>query len=172
MRKMPNDVEKLDKISQSINSDGQGNLTVNKNLEVDGKLTLKSLVSASNPDGDITKELGGSTAPVRHAYRINNNNYWYIVYSTKDYNFKIGESNYIGDDFDKNDNYKELRSSGVYPANGFFNISDEVYLSVMQITIDTSMPYHYRIQGRRNNDPTFTSTNELALYAASITKLF
>ena len=59
MRKRPNDVEKLDQISQSIESDGKGNLTVGKNLGVDGKLTLKSLVSASNPDGDITKELGG-----------------------------------------------------------------------------------------------------------------
>ena len=59
MRKRPNDVEKLDKISQSINPDGKGNLTVNKGLDVDGKLKLKSLVSASNPDGDITKELGG-----------------------------------------------------------------------------------------------------------------
>lgn len=59
MRKRPNDVEKLDQISQSINPDGKGNLTVNKDLGVDGKLKLKSLVSASNPDGDITKELGG-----------------------------------------------------------------------------------------------------------------
>lgn len=59
MRKRPNDVEKLDQISQSINPDGKGNLTVGKNLEVDGKLTLKSLVSNTNPDGDITKELGG-----------------------------------------------------------------------------------------------------------------
>lgn len=62
MRKRPNDVEKLDQISQSINPDGKGNLTVNKNLGVDGKLTLKSLVSASNPDGDITKELGGGSS--------------------------------------------------------------------------------------------------------------
>ena len=59
MRKRPNDVEKLDQISQAINSDGKGNLTVGKNLGVDGKLTLKSLVSNTNPDGDITKELGG-----------------------------------------------------------------------------------------------------------------
>lgn len=70
MRKRPNDVEKLDQISQSINPDGKGNLTVGKNLGVDGKLTLKSLVSDRNPDGDITKELGGggggggSTAPL------------------------------------------------------------------------------------------------------------
>ena len=62
MRKRPNDVEKLDRISQSINLDGKGNLTVNKDLGVDGKLKLKSLVSESNPDGDITKELGGGGA--------------------------------------------------------------------------------------------------------------
>ena len=43
-----------------LESDAEGNLTASKNLGVDGKLTLKSLVSASNPDGDITKELGGS----------------------------------------------------------------------------------------------------------------
>ena len=42
-----------------LKSDAEGNLTVGKDLGVDGKLTLKSLVSASNPDGDITKELGG-----------------------------------------------------------------------------------------------------------------
>lgn len=42
-----------------LQSDAEGNLTVGKNLGVDGKLTLKSLVSESNPDGDITKELGG-----------------------------------------------------------------------------------------------------------------
>ena len=42
-----------------LQSDAEGNLTASKNLEVDGKLKLKSLVSATNPDGDITKELGG-----------------------------------------------------------------------------------------------------------------
>ena len=42
-----------------LTSDAEGNLAASKNLGVDGKLTLKSLVSSSNPDGDITKELGG-----------------------------------------------------------------------------------------------------------------
>lgn len=42
-----------------LQSDAEGNLTASKNLGVDGKLTLKSLVSSTNPDGDITKELGG-----------------------------------------------------------------------------------------------------------------
>lgn len=49
------------KLSAAVNgleSDAEGNLTAGKNLGVDGKLKLKSLVSASNPDGDITKELG------------------------------------------------------------------------------------------------------------------
>ena len=59
MRKMPNDVEKLDRISSAMDADKQGNITAGKDVKVDGKLTLKSLVSATNPDGDITKELGG-----------------------------------------------------------------------------------------------------------------
>ena len=85
MRKRPNDVEKLDKISQSINSDGQGNLTVGKNLGVDGKLTLKSLVSATNPDGDITKELGGGGSQI-HVYSVFvGNSCHYEVYTTEDY---------------------------------------------------------------------------------------
>lgn len=116
---------------------------------------------------------GGSTAPARHAYRINNNNnYWYIVYSTKDYNFEIGKLNYIGSDFNTNDNYKELRSSGVYPANGSVNLSETEYLSVMQITIDASSPFPYKIQGRKSSNGTFISNNERVLFAASIVKLF
>lgn len=67
-----------------LQSDAEGNLTASKNLGVDGKLTLKSLVSASNPDGDITKELGGSS---RHGYMIIiNDKLQYEVYTTKDYN--------------------------------------------------------------------------------------
>ena len=46
-------------LPSTIEFDKDGNRKVSKDLGVDGKLTLKSLVSASNPDGDITKELGG-----------------------------------------------------------------------------------------------------------------
>ena len=59
MRKRPNDVEKLDRISSAMDADKNGNITVGKDVKVDGKLKLKSLVSPINPDGDITKELGG-----------------------------------------------------------------------------------------------------------------
>lgn len=44
-----------------LQSDAEGNLTASKNLEVDGKLKLKSLISDTNTDGDITKELGGGS---------------------------------------------------------------------------------------------------------------
>lgn len=62
------------KLSGGVNglqSDAEGNLTASKNLGVDGKLTLKSLVSASNPDGDITKELGGGGGDTKlYCHRI------------------------------------------------------------------------------------------------------
>ena len=46
-------------LPSTITFDQEGNRKVGKDLKVDGKLKLQSLVSASNPDGDITKELGG-----------------------------------------------------------------------------------------------------------------
>ena len=58
MRRML-DPTKVGGIPSTIEFDKEGNRKVNKNLEVDGKLTLTSLVSNTNPDGDITKELGG-----------------------------------------------------------------------------------------------------------------
>lgn len=61
MRRML-DPTKVGGIPSTIEFDKDGNRKVGKNLGVDGKLTLKSLVSASNPDGDITKELGGGSS--------------------------------------------------------------------------------------------------------------
>lgn len=52
----------------SLKSDAEGNLTASKNLGVDGKLTLKSLVSDTNPDGDITKALGGGDINLYHHF--------------------------------------------------------------------------------------------------------
>lgn len=45
-------------LPSTIEFDKEGNRKVKKNLGVDGKLTLKSLVSNTNPDGDITKASG------------------------------------------------------------------------------------------------------------------
>lgn len=59
MRRMLDPTKVGGSLPSTITFDEEGNRTVGKNLGVDGKLTLKSLVSESNPDGDITKELGG-----------------------------------------------------------------------------------------------------------------
>ena len=84
MRRMLDPKEAGGSLPSTITFDEEGNRTVGKNLGVDGKLKLKSLVSESNPDGDITKELGGSS---RHGYMIIiNDKLHYEVYTTKDYN--------------------------------------------------------------------------------------
>ena len=60
-------------LPSTVQFDAEGNRTVGKNLGVDGKLKLKSLVSESNPDGDITKALGGGGGGgnlYHHAIRI------------------------------------------------------------------------------------------------------
>ena len=59
MRRMLDPKEAGGSLPSTVKFDQEGNRTVGKDLGVDGKLKLKSLVSASNPDGDITKELGG-----------------------------------------------------------------------------------------------------------------
>ena len=76
MRRMLDPKEAGGSLPSTITFDKDGNRTVGKNLGVDGKLTLKSLVSASNPDGDITKELGGGGGGAkiyRHCIRIEQN---------------------------------------------------------------------------------------------------
>ena len=63
MRRMLDPKEAGGSLPSTVKFDEEGNRTVGKDLGVDGKLKLKSLVSASNPDGDITKELGGGGLP-------------------------------------------------------------------------------------------------------------
>ena len=113
MRKRPNDVEKLDKISQSINSDVQGNLSVNKNLGVDGKLKLKSLVSASNPDGDITKELGGKL--YRHKIRIYSSQINGCAVATI---YTSTEAEFTKKSFSEYIEYGSIAASGLFKYNG------------------------------------------------------
>ena len=69
MRRML-DPTKVGGIPSTIEFAKDGNRKVSKDLGVDGKLTLKSLVSSSNPDGDITKELGGGSVEITEVNRI------------------------------------------------------------------------------------------------------
>ena len=69
MRRMLDPKEAGGSLPSTVKFDAEGNRTVGKNLEVNGKLKLKSLVSASNPDGDITKELGGGGGTAKTLYK-------------------------------------------------------------------------------------------------------
>ena len=71
-------------LPSSIEFDKEGNRKVSKDLGVDGKLKLKSLVSNTNPDGDITKELGGGDKLYRHYLTINGK-YSVKAYATLNY---------------------------------------------------------------------------------------
>ena len=115
MRRML-DPTKVGGIPSTIEFDKDGNRKVDKNLGVGGKLTLKSLVSASNPDGDITKELGGKQ---RHRYSVYIGDIYYVAYTEKDYNFNIGGYAYLYD-FLSNKEYYELRKYKNYPACGCY----------------------------------------------------
>lgn len=140
MRRMldPKEVGGGGSLPSTIEFDKDGNREVKKNLKVDGKLTLPSLVSESNPDGDITKELGSSA---RHGYSIFvQGRFHYEVYTTKDYDRKIGEYKYIANF--NNDNYKELRYIGNYPACGFWKDSSGSKKEIIfRFKIDTNNVY-------------------------------
>ena len=148
MRKRPNDVEKLDRISQSVNVDAEGNLTVGKNLGVGGKLTLKSLVSESNPDGDITKELGGGGTP-RHCYSIypgQSQTFYYNVYIPEDFEeFRVDHSEYINI---TNAKYKPLRKGNYaeLPTAGYYITSDGKLIICSYVEIETGNT-RYTIHG-------------------------
>ena len=132
MRRML-DPTKVGGIPSTIAFDNDGNREVKKNLKVDGKLKLQSLVSDTNPDGDITKELGGRT---RHGYTIYvSPSFQYIVFTTKDYGWKIGSSHFISaSDFMTKDDYKELAVKGIVPASGFYyDNSQNIELVIFQV---------------------------------------
>ena len=97
MRRMV-DPTKVGGLPSTIEFDKDGNRKVSKDLGVGGKLTLKSLVSASNPDGDITKELGGGGGGAkiyRHAISFLKPNFeiYFDVYSTIPQSFTFPEFN-------------------------------------------------------------------------------
>lgn len=70
MRRML-DPTKVGGLPSTIQFDEAGNRTASKDVKVDGKLKLKSLISESNPDGDITKELGGASTLYKHSITAN-----------------------------------------------------------------------------------------------------
>ena len=77
-------------IPSTIEFDKGGNRKVSKDLGVGGKLKLSSLVSSTNPDGDITKELGGGGGGSTQLYH----HHIYLSYE------EIADRGYIYFDYD------------------------------------------------------------------------
>ena len=175
MRRMLDPKEAGGSLPSTITFDQEGNRTASKDLGVDGKLTLKSLVSASNPDGDITKELGGGgggggSATARHGYSIFvQGNFHYEVYTTKDYGWEIGKNNYI-DDFKSNDNYKELCHTGIYPASGIWYNSDGSKKKII-VQFEITASKNFYISGYDIAKGSF-STDGISTNVFSVIKLY
>ena len=97
-----------------------------ENIEIGDNLTLAN--------GKLSAT-GGSA---RHGYMvIINDKMHYEIYTTKDYNWKIGEKINISSKLWTDNNYKELRSPGTYPAAGLYNTispSTNAIVSMIQIT--------------------------------------
>lgn len=71
MRKMPNDVEKLDRISAAMDADKQGNVEVGKDFKIGGNLHFSSLVSDKNPEGTFDPT-GSGAAITQHKVLFQN----------------------------------------------------------------------------------------------------
>ena len=148
MRRMLDPKEAL---PSTIEFDAEGNRTASKDVKVDGKLKLKSLGSASNPDGDITKELGGGDSSI-HAYRLLIDDYcWFLSFTKKNYGYKIGEKTDIPTDFYTSDNYKDLLYKGYHPAGGYYNgDSIDTQASFVQISTTGYTIGGYLVSDKRN----------------------
>lgn len=126
MRRMLDPKEAGGSLPSTITFDGDGNRKVGKNLGVDGKLTLKSLVSASNPDGDITKELGkggggGSTAKLyQHTITASSSNAGTVEITFYNYNNVAVDS--------KTKLETVMRGIGEITATGYFTSGSYVYI--------------------------------------------
>lgn len=136
MRRML-DPTKVGGLPSTIEFDKDENREVKKNLKVDGKLTLQSLVSNTNPDGDITKELGGGGGSTIHAYMIIlSGTFYYIAYTSRDFAFTIGQESATIDNFADSADYDELKTAGVHPAAGFIHSAqDSADMIVGQVNI-------------------------------------
>lgn len=143
-----------------LESDAEGNLTATKNLGVDGKLTLKSLVSASNPDGDITKELGGggggeSTAKLyKHAVSASSNAYGNVRIIFYNYNDVVVNS--------EKKLKTAIQSIGRLIATGYIKNGSSVY-NVHGVYFQPSDVKVYAIGYKADANSGKVSTTELRL---------
>ena len=103
------------------------------------------------------KEAGGST-PARHGFMITiSYDCWFLSFSTKDYGFEIGKEYSRPADFFTNDSYKDLRSTGMHPAGGYYG-GDGSNLLVSTINILKTSKY---LAGGYNASSKTTAVGEI-----------
>ena len=119
-------------LPSTIKFDTEGNRTVGKNLGVDGKLKLKSLVSESNPDGDITKELGGGGGGT-HEWKVIK----YISARIVAKEYSVGEEIEMGDAAIVNLDGSELSVMIHYPA--IFTVDGVAFTWTIEFNNDYSI---------------------------------
>ena len=149
MRRML-DPTKVGGIPSTIEFDKDGNRKVSKDLGVDGKLTLKSLVSNTNPDGDITKELGkgGGNLYEYNAAFLDNSNLGIFGNATFYSSVDIGQTSKVRT---TKELYEELLPAGSkYQISlhvvGFYKITEgenTTYRQLMEIVFGTGEIYLY-----------------------------
>ena len=148
MRRMLDPKEAGGSLPSTITFDGEGNRKVGKDLGIDGKLKLKSLVSESNPDGDITKELGGGGGGgnTLYEYRIAFQDTTQLGVSRKAKFYSSVDIGRIDKDRTSTELYNQLLPGGSgYVANldayGCVKIttdSNDTYYPIVEITINSS----------------------------------
>ena len=71
----------------------------------------------------------------RHCYRIlMEGSFYYLIYSAKDYDFGVGVKTAI-ENFYANEDYKELRAPGSYPAGGYYIHTDNALIIPTEVKL-------------------------------------
>ena len=149
MRRML-DPTKVGGVPSTIEFDKDGNREVKKNLKVDGKLTLPSLVSNTNPDGDITKALGGKL--YRHKIRIYSNQINGNVTSTI---YTFTEREFTKESFTEYLEYGSVVVSGLFQYNGEYTTALSLDGSGNSLSITLFVPSLNSTTNLSINDGTY-----------------
>ena len=156
MRRML-DPTKVGGLPSTIESDKDGNIKVSKDLGVDGKLTLKSLVSNTNPDGDITKELGGKL--YRHKISIYSNQIIGTIVSTI---YTFTEREFTKKSFTEYLEYGSVAVSGLFQYNGEYSTALSLDGSGNSLSITLFVPSLNSTTNLYVNDGTYTFRDKVS----------
>lgn len=116
------------------------------------------------------KEVGGNTAPSRHGYMVViDYDCFYEVYTTKDYDLKVGQYTQVNNI----DEYKELYKPGYYPCGGYFDwTSKKILACTLQFLHDDT----FKVMGLDLKDPSqnmrYSAQTQLSNCIVRIVKLF